>query len=114
MPPHRVRDTLADLSAGLGGARTIVIARELTKMFESVHTGILGDAVEWVSADENRQKGEFVLIVRTDPWRLASVPPWGAGAPTVTVSLASARMLVAYVVAAVLSRLTVLPPCLLE
>jgi 16S rRNA (cytidine1402-2'-O)-methyltransferase len=65
--PHRVRDMLADLSARLGGARTIVIARELTKMFESVHTGMLEDAAEWVSADVNRQKGEFVLIVEGAP-----------------------------------------------
>jgi len=61
--PHRVRDTIADLKSCLGGARTIVIARELTKLFETIHTCRLGEAEAWLNADANREKGEFVLIV---------------------------------------------------
>ena len=61
--PHRVRDSLADLSATLGASRRIVIARELTKLFESIHVCSLGEAAQWLSADPNREKGEFVLIV---------------------------------------------------
>jgi 16S rRNA (cytidine1402-2'-O)-methyltransferase len=61
--PHRVRDTVADLKSCLGGARRIVIARELTKLFEAIHTCRLDEAEAWLIADANREKGEFVLIV---------------------------------------------------
>lgn len=61
--PHRVRATLADLRSVLGPERTIVIARELTKMFETVHVTTLDSAENWLNEDANRQRGEFVLIV---------------------------------------------------
>lgn len=61
--PHRIKDTVADLAAILGEARTIVIARELTKMFEQIHICALGEAPAWLEADANRQRGEFVLLV---------------------------------------------------
>lgn len=61
--PHRIAEALADLSATLGEARTVVIARELTKLFEQIHACALGEALVWLNADANRQKGEFVLIV---------------------------------------------------
>lgn len=64
--PHRVLETVADLAAGLG-ERTLVIARELTKLFESIHSGRLGEALAWLEADANRQRGEFVLIVSGAP-----------------------------------------------
>jgi 16S rRNA (cytidine1402-2'-O)-methyltransferase len=60
--PHRVLDTVADLAAVLG-ERTLVVARELTKLFETVHSLPLGEALDWFKADANRQRGEFVLIV---------------------------------------------------
>lgn len=60
--PHRVLETVADLAAVLG-ERTLVVARELTKLFETVSSLPLGEAVEWFKADANRQRGEFVLIV---------------------------------------------------
>ena len=61
--PHRVIDSVGDLAAGLPGERTIVIARELTKLFESIVSMPLPEAQAWLRADANRQKGEFVLIV---------------------------------------------------
>ena len=61
--PHRIADTLADLEALLGGTRRIVIARELTKLFETVHACELGEARQWLAADANQTKGEFVLII---------------------------------------------------
>lgn len=64
--PHRVLETIADLAAGLG-ERTLVIARELTKLFESIHSCPLGEALTWLQADANRQRGEFVLIVSGAP-----------------------------------------------
>ena len=61
--PHRILDTVAALATTLGTTRPIVIARELTKLFESIHACPLGEASAWMEADPNRQRGEFVLIV---------------------------------------------------
>jgi 16S rRNA (cytidine1402-2'-O)-methyltransferase len=61
--PHRVTECVADLAAILGGARDIVIARELTKLFEAIHRCRLDQAGAWLAADANRLRGEFVLIV---------------------------------------------------
>ena len=61
--PHRILETVAALFGMLGAARRIVIARELTKLFETIHACPLGEALAWLEADANQQKGEFVLIV---------------------------------------------------
>jgi len=61
--PHRILECVADLRDVLGGERRLVIARELTKLHESVHAMPLADARSWLAADANRQRGEFVLIV---------------------------------------------------
>ena len=65
--PHRIVDTVAALAAVFGAERTLVIARELTKVFETVHSGALGAASDWLQADANRQRGEFVLLVSGAP-----------------------------------------------
>lgn len=62
--PHRVRECVADLAAELGGTRELVVARELTKLFEQVHVCPLGEASAWLAEDDNRCRGEFVLIVQ--------------------------------------------------
>ena len=67
--PHRVRETVADLVELLDGARTIVFARELTKLFEQVASMPLADAPAWLAADANRERGEFVLLVSAPPPR---------------------------------------------
>jgi 16S rRNA (cytidine1402-2'-O)-methyltransferase len=67
--PHRVLASVDDLASGLPGGRTIVIARELTKVFESVASMPLAEAPAWMRADANRQRGEFVLIVSGAPAR---------------------------------------------
>ncbi|MGA7480231.1 MAG: 16S rRNA (cytidine(1402)-2'-O)-methyltransferase [Azonexus sp.] len=64
--PHRILETVADLAAVLG-ERTLVIARELTKLFESIHSGPLTGALDWLQEDPNRQRGEFVLLVSGAP-----------------------------------------------
>lgn len=61
--PHRVEECVSDLRAMLGEKRRIVLARELTKLFESVHACTLAEAADWLAADPVRLKGEFVLIV---------------------------------------------------
>ncbi|OFZ91377.1 MAG: 16S rRNA (cytidine(1402)-2'-O)-methyltransferase [Betaproteobacteria bacterium RBG_16_64_18] len=65
--PHRILDSVDDLAAVLPGERTIVIARELTKVFESIASLPLHGAPAWMRADANRQRGEFVLIVAGAP-----------------------------------------------
>ena len=60
--PHRIAQTLADLRAALG-ERDIVIARELTKRFESIARVPLAQAAEWIAADADRGRGEFVLVI---------------------------------------------------
>jgi len=67
--PHRVRETTAAMTAQLGAARELVIARELTKRFETIHRCRLADAAAWIEADRDRQRGEFVLIVDAPPSR---------------------------------------------
>jgi len=61
--PHRVAAVVAALAAGFGDERMLVVAREITKRFESIHRCRLRDAAAWLAEDDNRRKGEFVLIV---------------------------------------------------
>ncbi|MBK7016321.1 MAG: 16S rRNA (cytidine(1402)-2'-O)-methyltransferase [Sulfuritalea sp.] len=67
--PHRVRETVADLVELLDGARHIVFARELTKLFEQIAAMPLAEAPAWLAADANRERGEFVLLVSAPPPR---------------------------------------------
>ncbi|NJD88538.1 MAG: 16S rRNA (cytidine(1402)-2'-O)-methyltransferase [Betaproteobacteria bacterium] len=64
--PHRIEATLADLHAALGD-RDVVVCRELTKRFETIARVPLAGAVDWLRADENRSRGEFVLVVEGRP-----------------------------------------------
>lgn len=61
--PHRILESVTDMQAVLGGKRSVTIARELTKLFENIYSGSLSTGLEWLSQDENQQKGEFVLLV---------------------------------------------------
>jgi len=67
--PHRILECTADLLAVFGNEREIVFARELTKLFESIHRCKLGDAPDWLNSDPNNQRGEFVLLVSGAPER---------------------------------------------
>ncbi|SQA97819.1 Ribosomal RNA small subunit methyltransferase I [Cedecea neteri] len=60
---HRLLDSLEDICAVLGESRYVVLARELTKTWESIHGAPIGELLAWVKEDENRRKGEMVLIV---------------------------------------------------
>jgi len=61
---HRIEESLADFVANFGAAREAVLARELTKLFETVLGDTLGTILQQVQSDENQRKGEFVLVVR--------------------------------------------------
>ena len=65
--PHRVRATVAHLGEALGGERTLVVAREVTKKFESITQTTLGEAPGWFAADPNHERGEFVLVIDAPP-----------------------------------------------
>lgn len=60
---HRVAEALADMAQVLGGERTAVLARELTKLFETVLDGTLAELAGLVITDTDQQRGEFVLLV---------------------------------------------------
>lgn len=64
--PHRILACVEDLHDVLGGARPLTLARELTKTFETIHTCPLAEALAWLKADANQQRGEFVLLVHPD------------------------------------------------
>lgn len=61
--PHRILDSLADMQAVLGPDRHVVLARELTKTFETIHGAPLGELISWLGEDCNRIRGEMVLLV---------------------------------------------------
>lgn len=61
--PHRLRETLVDMAAVFGGDRNAVVARELTKMFETVYRGPLTKLAEAASTDNDMQRGEIVILV---------------------------------------------------
>lgn len=61
--PHRVTETVDALMLALDPQRTLVVARELTKRFETIASMPLADAAAWLAADANRTRGELVLIV---------------------------------------------------
>lgn len=64
---HRIADTLQDLAKAMGEQRAIVLARELTKTFETVLRGSIADVQAAVANDSNQQKGEFVVLVAGAP-----------------------------------------------
>jgi 16S rRNA (cytidine1402-2'-O)-methyltransferase len=61
--PHRIATTLDALADALDPRRTLTIAREVTKTFETVASMPLSSARAWLDEDANRARGEFVLIV---------------------------------------------------
>ena len=66
---HRIVDSLKDMALTLGEDRFVLIARELTKTFETIKGAPLAELLEWIEADSNQQRGEFVVIVQGAPAR---------------------------------------------
>ncbi len=61
--PHRIVEMVAALLEAFGEEREIILAREITKKFETIHRVKLGEAAAWLDADRNNVRGEFVVIV---------------------------------------------------
>ena len=64
---HRIEETLADMAMAFGNDRPAVVARELTKLFETVLDGGLAGLARRVREDANQRKGEFVVLVQGAP-----------------------------------------------
>jgi 16S rRNA (cytidine1402-2'-O)-methyltransferase len=67
--PHRLLECLEDMRDILGPERQVVLARELTKTFETIRGAPVGELVEWVRSDSDQQRGECVLVVEAVPAR---------------------------------------------
>ncbi len=65
--PHRIVASIAAMAAVFGAERQAVIARELTKTFETIHGDTLAGLSAWLASDANQQRGEFVVMVGGAP-----------------------------------------------
>lgn len=60
---HRLQDSLGDMCEVLGGERRAVLARELTKLHETIRRDALQELAQWVASDPQQRKGEHVILV---------------------------------------------------
>lgn len=113
--PHRILDTLKDVVTVLGAEREVVLARELTKTFETIKRASAEDLLAFVASDSNQQRGEIVLLIEgyravddeltPDIARLlirlaAELPPRKAAAVVADLSGIKARKLYDYLLTA--------------
>lgn len=61
--PHRLLQTLYQMQEVFGGTRNLVLAKELTKTFETIYSATISAVITWLEADAQRQKGEFVILI---------------------------------------------------
>ncbi len=61
--PHRISESLADMLEVLRPDRQVVLARGLTKAFETIQGLPLAELIEWIEEDANRKRGEMVLLI---------------------------------------------------
>jgi 16S rRNA (cytidine1402-2'-O)-methyltransferase len=65
--PHRIAESLEDMAAAFGSARRAAVARELTKVFETVYRGTLSDLAAQARSDANFTRGEITVVVEGAP-----------------------------------------------
>ena len=61
--PKRILATLSDMHVIFGPGRKVCLAKELTKVFETVQTDSIPNLIKYLTADDNNQKGEFVILI---------------------------------------------------
>ena len=61
--PHRILDSVKDMTAVFGADRPVGFAREITKTFETIKKMTLGELVSFIEQDHHQQKGEIVLVI---------------------------------------------------
>jgi len=61
--PHRIMSTLEDIKDILGPDRELVLARELTKTYESFYKSSVADLINTLNSNDNHRKGEMVIII---------------------------------------------------
>ena len=64
---HRVVESLSEMARQFGAERPALVARELTKKFETVRAGTLAELRDWIAREETQRLGEFVIVVHGDP-----------------------------------------------
>ena len=61
--PKRILATLTDMRSIYGDSREVCLAKELTKVFETIQTGSIPNLIDYLTIDQNHQKGEFVILI---------------------------------------------------
>jgi 16S rRNA (cytidine1402-2'-O)-methyltransferase len=73
--PHRIEDCVAEMLSVFGAERPAVLLKELSKMFETVKPGNLGELYAWLQAAPEHRKGEFVIVVAGAPEQARRLDP---------------------------------------
>jgi len=61
--PKRILATLTDMHSIYGDSREVCLAKELTKVFETIQTDSIPNLIDYLTIDQNHQKGEFVILI---------------------------------------------------
>jgi 16S rRNA (cytidine1402-2'-O)-methyltransferase len=77
--PHRIEETLADCAEHFGSTREAVLAREITKLHESLYRGSLGELADRTARDADLSRGEIVLVIAGAPPEVAAQGDDGHG-----------------------------------
>lgn len=86
--PHRIAESLEDLAAGFGADRRVAVARELTKVFETVYRATLSELAAQARSDANFARGEITVVVEGAPRREEEDEPRARLDATLSVLLA--------------------------
>ena len=65
--PHRIPEFIEDALSVFGTNRMVTIARELTKVHETIHRDQLGRLPAWINNEQTCLKGEFVVLIQGEP-----------------------------------------------